>query len=59
VRIPYPEDAPGCVRHLAELMAEGRFSGIFDRSYPLEDIAEAFRYVETGQKTGIVVINVQ
>jgi len=59
VRIPYPEDAPGFVRHLAELMAEGRFSGIFDRSYPLEDIAEAFRYVETGQKTGIVVINVQ
>jgi len=59
VRIPYPEDAPGFVRHLANLMAEGRFRGVFDRSYPLENIVEAFRYVETGQKTGIVVIDVQ
>ncbi len=59
VRVPYPENAPEFVRHLADLMAEGRFKGVFDRSYPLEDIVEAFRYVETGQKTGIVVINVQ
>jgi NADPH:quinone reductase-like Zn-dependent oxidoreductase len=59
VRVPYPVNAPGFVRHLADLMAEGRFSGVFDRSYPLEDIVEAFRYVETGQKTGIVVINVE
>lgn len=59
VRIPYPDDAPGFVRHLADLMAEGRFAGVFDRSFPLEDIVKAFRYVETGQKTGIVVIDVQ
>ena len=59
VRVPYPENAPEFVRYLAELMAEDRFRGVFDRSYPLEDIAEAFRYVETGQKTGIVVIDVQ
>ncbi len=59
VRVPYPEDAPGFVRHLADLMAEGRLRGVFDRRYPLEDIIEAFRYVETGQKTGIVVIDVQ
>ena len=59
VRVPYPKDAPGFVRHLAELMGEGRFRGVFDRSFPLEDIVEAFRYVETGQKTGIVVINIQ
>tara|TARA_R110000751_G_scaffold307889_2_gene433770 strand:+ start:102105 stop:102227 length:123 start_codon:yes stop_codon:yes gene_type:complete len=40
-------------------MADGRFRGVFDRSYPLDDIVEAFHYVETEQKTGIVVINVQ
>lgn len=56
VRIPFPVDAPGFVRHLADLMANGRFHGVFDRSYPLENIVDAFRYVETGQKTGIVVI---
>ena len=59
VRVPYPKNAPEFVRHLAVLMAEGRFRGVFDRSYPLDDIVEAFRYVETGLKTGIVVINVQ
>ena len=59
VRVPYPENAPEFVRYLAELMAESRFRGVFDSSYPLEDIVEAFRFVETGQKTGIVVINVQ
>ncbi|SMX49158.1 NAD(P)-dependent alcohol dehydrogenase [Maliponia aquimaris] len=56
VTIPFPEDAPGFVRFLAGLMANGQFQGVFDRSYPLEGIVEAFRYVETGQKTGIVTV---
>lgn len=54
-----PEDAPGFVRKLADMMEAGQFRGVFDRSYPLEDIVEAFRYVEMGQKTGIVAIEVQ
>ncbi len=59
VRIPYPGDAPGFVRTLAQHMADGRYSGVFDRSYPLDNIAAAFRYVEAGQKTGIVVIDIR
>ena len=59
VRVPFPGDAPGFVEELAGLMAKGRFRGVFDRSYDLENIIEAFRYVETGQKTGNVVINVR
>jgi NADPH2:quinone reductase len=31
---------------------------VIDRSYPLEDIVEATKYVETGQKTGNVVLTV-
>lgn len=58
VRIPFPKDAPSFVRRLSGLMAEGRFRGVFDRSYPIKRIVEAFRYVETEQKTGIVVIDV-
>ncbi|SMX44481.1 Quinone oxidoreductase 1 [Actibacterium lipolyticum] len=56
VGVPFPEDAPGFIQQLAELVAAGQFRGVFDRSYPFSDIKEAFRYVETGQKTGIVVI---
>ena len=31
---------------------------VVDRTYPLEDVVEATRYVETGQKTGNVVLTV-
>lgn len=31
---------------------------MIDRRYALEAIADAYRYVETGEKTGIVVIDV-
>lgn len=58
VRIPFPEEAPGFIRQLADLMSKGQYRGVFDRSYPLEDIVSAFRYVETEQKTGIVVVDV-
>jgi hypothetical protein len=31
---------------------------VIDRSYPLAEVVEATRYVETGQKTGNVVLRV-
>ena len=40
------------------LLEEGRYTPVVDRTYPLEDVAEASRYVETGQKTGNVVLTV-
>ncbi|WP_413717239.1 NAD(P)-dependent alcohol dehydrogenase [Silicimonas sp. MF1-12-2] len=58
VRIPFPEDAPGFIRHLAGLISKGKYHGVFDRRVAFDDITEAFRYVETGQKTGIVVIDI-
>jgi NADPH:quinone reductase-like Zn-dependent oxidoreductase len=43
---------------LAGLVATGELSPVIDRRYPLEGIAEAHRYVETGRKQGNVVITV-
>ena len=41
---------------LAELLETGRYQPVIDRVYPLEEVVEATRYVETGQKTGNVVL---
>ncbi len=43
---------------IGDLMAGGSFRPLIDRRYPLEQIVDAYRYVETGQKTGSVVIDV-
>lgn len=57
VGVPFPADAPGLVAHMQNLLAEDRFRGVFDRVYPFARIPDAYRYVGSGQKTGIVTVS--
>ena len=56
VRFPLPTDRGGSITFIRKLLEEGKFRPVIDRRYPLEEIAEAYRYVLTGQKTGNVII---
>ena len=58
VMFPIPKHDQPMMRHLAKLIESGEFRPVIDRTYPLDQIVDAYRYVEAGQKTGNVVINV-
>ena len=58
VLFPIPETRQADIIFFAELFEQGKFRPLMDRTYDFEDIVEAYRYVETGQKIGNVVLRI-
>ena len=56
VKFPYPPNIKRSVLLVKKLIRESEFKTVIDKSYLLEEIADAFRYSEKGQKTGNVSI---
>jgi NADPH:quinone reductase-like Zn-dependent oxidoreductase len=55
----FPRHDQAMINDFKDLMESGLFRPVIDRSYPLAEIVDAYRYVETGQKVGNVVITVE
>jgi NADPH:quinone reductase-like Zn-dependent oxidoreductase len=56
VLMPLPRYRKEQVLLAKELIEAGEYQAVVDRTYALEDVVEATRYVETEQKTGNVVL---
>jgi NADPH:quinone reductase-like Zn-dependent oxidoreductase len=56
VLFAFPRHDQAMMNYFKDLLESGRFRPVIDRSYRLAEIVEAYRYVETGQKIGNVVI---
>ena len=57
-KFPIPKESQKDILFFKELIETGKYKAVMDRRYPLDQIIEATRYVETGQKTGNVVITI-
>jgi NADPH:quinone reductase-like Zn-dependent oxidoreductase len=55
---PIPAITKQDVIFLKELVQKGEYKPVIDRQYKLDQIVDAYKYVESGQKTGNVVINI-
>lgn len=56
VIFPIPKINKEKVEYIKKLIEEGAYRPVTDRTYPLDQIVEATKYVESGQKTGNVVV---
>lgn len=55
---PIPSITKKDVIFLKELFEKGEYKPVIDRQYKLEQIVEAYKYVESGQKTGNVILKI-
>ena len=56
---PMPKDIKGSMFLIKILLEKDQFRAVIDRKFPLEQIVEAYKYVEQGHKHGNVVITVE
>ena len=56
--LPIPKYTKENVLFIKELIEAGKYRAVIDRRYPLDQVVEATKYVETQQKTGNVVLTV-
>lgn len=56
VIFPFPSNVLRSMKYVQELVILGKFKPLIDRTYPMEEIKDAYQYVMSGSKTGNVII---
>lgn len=59
VIFPIPFSIKKTMPYILNLLKNGKYQPIIDRSYALQDISNAYLYVQSGKKTGNVIINIK
>ncbi len=59
VHFPLPVNIKRSMEHVKDLVERGKFTPLIDRTYTLDDIAQAYTYVASGQKIGNVILNME
>lgn len=57
-KVPFvpPRDVAATLRFILDIIERGCFRPLIDRTYPLDEIADAFTHVASGQKLGNVIV---
>lgn len=58
MKFPIPIDGKIDINFYSEVIEEGKYKANIDKTYNFDKIIEAYKYVESGEKTGNVVINI-
>jgi NADPH:quinone reductase-like Zn-dependent oxidoreductase len=58
VIFPMPTDIKASLNFIKSLAEKNQFTPVIEKSYPLDKLTEAYKYVNSGQKTGNVVVKI-
>lgn len=58
VLFPMPTDIKASIKYMSALLTNNQFNPLLDKSYPLEDVSNAYQYVAGGLKIGNVILNI-
>jgi NADPH:quinone reductase-like Zn-dependent oxidoreductase len=58
IKFPLPKHSKQEILFFKLIIESGKYKPVIDRAYHLEEIRDAYRYVETGEKTGAVVVTI-
>jgi NADPH:quinone reductase-like Zn-dependent oxidoreductase len=57
VIFPFPSNIQKSMDQMIRMLEKGQYTPLIDRVYPMEEAAEAYRYVLKGQKVGNVILD--